>query len=140
MTVSGITIHMAAGPRRSKSGRQSIPEGGRAFMRRMAGGMGRSVQSVACSTQDAVSLGYAALISGARALQNSNARLLVMQKRPVSGRSIWRDYLLVQRGRKSPVGRKTLDEGGCNGNLILGNRRNYRACDHFPLCFPVWET
>ena len=30
----------------------------------------------------------------------------------------------MQRGRKSPVSRKTLDDGGCNGSRILGDRRN----------------
>ena len=32
--------------------------------------------------------------------------------------------IIKQRGRKSPVSRKTLDDGGCNGSRILGDRRN----------------
>src|SRR5215813_14307279 len=35
---------------------------------------------------------------------------------------------------KSPVGKETLDDGGCNGNRILGDRRNYRVRDRLHRC------
>src|SRR5262249_25437148 len=41
---------------------------------------------------------------------------------------------------KSPVGKETLDDGGCNGNRILGDRRNYRVRDRLHRCSEPSET
>src|SRR5262249_22033761 len=48
--------------------------------------------------------------------------------------------LLVQRGRKSPVGRETLDDGGRNGNRILADRRIYHSRGRLRLCSATEEA
>jgi hypothetical protein len=40
----------------------------------------------------------------------------------------------IETGLELPVARETLDDGGCNGDYILGDRRNHRACNRLRLC------
>src|SRR5215510_16292892 len=60
-----------------------------------------------------------------------------------SGKAAWVAIDLFRRLEpdwKSAVGKETLDDGGCNGNRILGDRRNYRACGGLRLCSEPSET
>src|SRR5262249_46305020 len=54
-----------------------------------------------------------------------------------SGKAAWVAIDLfrrLDRDWRLPVGRKTLDDGGCNGNRILGDRCNYRVRDRLHRC------
>ena len=63
-------------------------------------------------------------------------RVCCLQGRWVVVDLFWR----LEPNWKSPVGRETLDDGGCNGNRILGDRHNYRACGRLRLCSELQET
>src|SRR5215831_18149846 len=90
-------------------------------------------------------------LSGVKRIGRSARRCAIQGRRNMrakdakrrSGKAAWVAIDLFRRLEpdwKSTVGKETLDDGGCNGNRILGDRRNYRVRDRLRRCSEPSET